>query len=453
MGPASRRPPLHFQANVWMVFFIALGAAGAGCQKGSPLAAPKEVPAAVVSQPLEREVTDFADFTGRTDAVNSVNIIPRVTGYLTKMPFKEGSEVKKDDLLFEVDPRPYQAQFDQAQSQVSLYDAQLDLAEKTLKRYEALEKSTPGAVSKQELDQYRAGVVEAQARVAASKKSLEVYTLNKEFTQVKSPIDGQVSRYYLTLGNLVNQDQTLLTTVVSLDPMHVNFDMDERTLLQIRRAIYQGKITPYDSGDIPVFMGLQGEEGFPHKGSINFVNNQVNSSTGSITLRGVFANPKLTRGPAASSASAVALEGSPTGQGPLLAAPALLPGKTSPRSGRMLTPGMFVRVRLPIGEPHQARLVIDRAIQSDQGKKFVYVVDAENKAQTKYITTGALQPDGLRVVEGLNKDDLVVVGNLQNVRAREEIKPDGPKPMPSLSSSPDKETPKVDKPKVEKPKT
>jgi membrane fusion protein, multidrug efflux system len=451
-GFANRRgpswgPALRSQASLWLIFCAALGLTVPGCEKAKTQAPPKEIPDAVVSQPLERDVTDFADFTGRTEAIHSVNIVPRVTGYLTKMPFKEGSEVKKDDLLFEVDPRPYQAQFDQAQSQVGLYQAQLELAQSTLKRYEALDKSTPGAVSKQELDQYRAAVVEADARVAASRKSLEVYQLNKDFTQVKSPIDGQVSRYYLTLGNLVNQDQTLLTTVVSLDPMHVNFDMDERTLLQIRRAIYEGRITPYETGDIPVYMGLQGEEGFRQRGTINFVNNQVNPSTGSITLRGVFANPKLTRTSPALAASTVALLGSLRGEAPLLAIPALLPPKTTPRSGRMMSPGMFVRVRLPIGEPHRARLVIDRAIMSDQGKKYVYVVDGENKAQTKYLTTGALQPDGLRVVEGLKNDDLVVVGNLQNVRAREEIKPDK-KPMPSLASPPEKETSKVEKPKT-----
>jgi multidrug efflux system membrane fusion protein len=454
---------VRFQANLWLILCTVLGLAVAGCERGKTQAPPKEIPDAVVSLPVERQVTDFADFTGTTEAVHSVNIVPRVTGYLTKMPYKEGSEVKKDDLLFEVDPRPYQFQYDQAQSQVTLYQAQLELTQTTLRRYEALDKSTPGAVSKQELDQYRAAVVEADARVAAAKKSLEVYQLNKDFTQVKSPIDGQVSRYYLTLGNLVNQDQTLLTTVVSLDPIHVNFQMDERTLLQIRRAIYEGKITPYESGDIPVFMGLQGEDGFRHRGTINFVNNQVNSSTGSITLRGVFANPKLTRTSPTSAASTVALLGSLRGEAPLLAIPALLPPKSTPRSGRMMSPGMFVRVRLPIGEPHPAKLVIDQAIMSDQGQKFVYVVDAENKAKQKNITTGALQPDGLRVVEGLSKDDLVVVGNLQNVRNREEIKPDGPKPMPTLASFGDKNAPKGEKkdapksekketPKVEKPK-
>ena len=159
--------------------------------------------------------------------------------------------------------------------------------------YQVLDKTTPGTVSKQSLDQYQATVVEAEARVDAQKKSLEVYNLNKEFTRVMSPIDGQVSRYYLTLGNLVNQDQTLLTTIMSLDPIYAYFDMDERTLLQIHKAILEGKITVPADGDIPVLLGLQNEDGFPHQGTINFVNNHVNSTTGSITMRGVFANPKL----------------------------------------------------------------------------------------------------------------------------------------------------------------
>jgi multidrug efflux system membrane fusion protein len=214
-----------------------------GCNhQGAPAAAAPAPPVVPISQPVQREVTDYAEFTGRTDAVQSVGIRARVTGYLTKMPFREGAEVKKGDLLFEIDPRPYQAQLDQAQSQVTLNQAQLKLARTTLARDESIARSSPGAVSQQQLDQDIASVEEAQARVKTAQASLEVYRLNQEFTQVKSPIDGQVSRYCLTLGNLVNQDQTLLTTIVSLDPMHAYFDMDERTLLQIKRAINEGKI-------------------------------------------------------------------------------------------------------------------------------------------------------------------------------------------------------------------
>jgi RND family efflux transporter MFP subunit len=217
---------------------------------------------------------------------------------------------------------------------------------------------------------------------------------------VASPIDGRVSRYYLTLGNLVNQDQTLLTTVVSLDPIYAYFDVDESTVLRVRKAVNEGRIKRHPQGtEIPVLMGLQGEEGYPHEGTINFVNNQVDPTTGSILVRGVFPNPE------------------------------------PPGGVRLLAPGMFVRIRLPIGQPHPALLVIDRAISSDQGQKYVYVLDAENKAQYRRITTGALQDDGLRVVLGLNPDDRVVVGGLQQVRPQMQIRPDEV-PMPSMASQP-----------------
>jgi multidrug efflux system membrane fusion protein len=374
-----------------------------GCSHGPPQVAPPEPPAIPVSRPVSREVTDFAEFTGRTDAVVAVDVRARVTGYLVKMPFKEGAEVKKDDLLFEVDPRPYQAQLDQAQGQVKLYEAELQLAKSTYARFQALSAAQPGAVSKQELDVYRAQQEQADARLQAFQSSLEVYKLNLGFTKVTSPIDGQVSRYYLTLGNLVNQDQTLLTTVVSLDPMYAYFDMDEPTLLRIRRAINDGKMKPVQAGATPVLMGLQGEDGFPHGGTIDFINNQVNPTTGSVSVRGVFPNPR------------------------------------PPGGARLLSPGMFVRIRLPIGQPHPALLVIDRAIGFDQGLKYVYVLDADNKAQYRRITTGALQEDGLRVVEGLHPDDRVVVGGLQQVRPRMQVRPDDA-PMPTLA--PDDKAPK-----------
>ena len=234
---------------------------------------------------------------------------------------------------------------------------------------------------------------------------MEVYKLNLSFTKVTSPIDGQVSRYFLTLGNLVVQDQTLLTTVVSLDPMYVYFDMDEGTLLRARRAINEGKILRYESGKIPVRMGLQGEAGFPHTGFVNFVNNQVNPNTGSISVRGEFANPKPVGGI------------------------------------RVLSAGMFVRVRLPIGQPYPALLVIDRAIGSDQDRKYVYVVDSKNTVQQRSVTTGALQADGRRVVSaGLTPNDRVVVGSLQQVRPKMEVKTQD-MPMPTFSQAEDVASP------------
>jgi multidrug efflux system membrane fusion protein len=376
-------------------FFVPALLVAAGCSQKAAQVAPAEPPAVPVSNPVARAITDHVDFTGRTDAVESVNVVPRVTGYLVRITFKAGSEVQANDELFEIDSRPYKAQLDQAEGQVKLYQAQLQLAKTTLARDQEISK-TPGAVSAQQLDQDRAAVDEADARVKAYQASTEVYKLNLSFTKVTSPIAGQVSRYYLTTGNLVSQDQTLLTTVVSLDPMYAYFDMDEPTLLRVRRAVNEGRIKLPQNGIVPVFMGLQGEDGFPHEGTIDFVNNQVNSTTGSIAVRGVFANPK--------------------------------PGV----GARLLSPGMFVRIRMPIGEPHPALLVIDRAVMSDQGLKKVYVVDAENKAQERRVGTGTLQEDGLReITSGLSAGDRVVVGGLQQVRPRMEIRPE-PIPMPSL---------------------
>src|SRR5262245_14416139 len=194
-------------------FALTLAGVLAGCGQGPAPVAPPQAPVVPVSQPVQRQVTDYVDFTGRTDAVNTVNVVPRVTGYLVQMPFKEGSLVKQGDLLFLVDPRPYQAQLDQAAGQVKLYEAQLNLARITLER-DSIVAKTPGAVSPQQLDQDRASVAQAEAGVKAAQASLEVYKLNLSFCSVTSPIDGMVARYFLTLGNLVNQDQTLLTTVV-----------------------------------------------------------------------------------------------------------------------------------------------------------------------------------------------------------------------------------------------
>jgi membrane fusion protein, multidrug efflux system len=373
--------------------------ANSGCQPAPAQVAPAGPQELPVSKPVRREITNYVDFTGRTDAVQAVDIRPRVTGYLVRMPFKEGSEVKKGDLLYEIDPRPYEAQLEQAVGQVDLYKAQWRLAQVTYGRDRSIAERVTGGISQQQLDQDMAVVEEAAARIKAYEAYTKVYKLNLEFTKVTSPIDGQISRYYLTVGNLVNQDQTLLTTVVSLDPMYVYFDMDEPTLLRIRKATSAGAVEVAKDGSFPVRMGLQGEDGFPRKGTVNFVNNQVNPATGSIAMRGIFANPK-----------------------------------TGAAGTRLLSPGMFVRVRLPVGKPHEALLIIDRAISSDQGLKFVYVVDGENKVQYRRVTTGSLQQDGLReITDGLSADDWVLVGGLQQARVHTKIQPEQ-RPMPTLAA-------------------
>ena len=315
---------------------------------------------------------------------------PRVTGYLKSAPFKEGAEVEKGATLFEIDQAPYQAQLDQANKQVELNEAQVKEAMADNARAKQLAK-TPGAISKQDVDRYQAAEEEAVAAVQAATASRKVYEINLGYCTVKSPIAGRVGRYYLTAGNLVNQDQTQLTTVVSLDPMYVYFDVDDNTRLRILREVQAGRIETYQKTQLPVDVGLDDEDDrFPHHGMINFVNNQVNSGTGSITVRGQIDNPPAVGGT------------------------------------RLLAPGMFVRVRLPIGKPHKALLVIDRALGSDQGKKYLFVVDPKtNIVEQRRVETGDLQENGQREIKsGLKPDEWVVVGAIQQVHPKMEIRPD-----------------------------
>lgn len=366
----------------------------AGCQQGQPSAAPPQPLAVPVSQPVQRQVTDYVDYTGQTDAVEAVGLRAQVTGYLTKINFTQGAEVKKDQVLFVIDPRPYQDQVDQAKAQLALNQATLQLARVTYNRDRMVGAS---GVSQQQLDQDLAAVNQSQAQVRTAQAALAAAQLNLDFTQVKSPIAGKTSRYYITVGNLVIANSTLLTTVVSLDPMYVYFNIDEATLLRIRRAINTGKIKrPSSQGHVPVFMGLQGEDGYPHEGTLNFLNNAVNPSTGTIAAQGVFPNP--------------------------------LP----PNGTRLLSPGMYVRIRLPIGQPQPALLVIDRAVGSDQGLSFVYIVDSNHVVQYRRVTTGPLQEDGLRVISGgLQPTDWVVVGAIQQVRPRMQVQA-VETPMPTI---------------------
>jgi multidrug efflux system membrane fusion protein len=391
--------PLSTPATaLWLPVVLAALAAAGGCNRRANQPAAPQPPTVPVSQPVQRSVTDYIDYTGRLDAVQAVDVRARVTGYLIQMPFKEGAEVKKGDLLFEIDPRPYQAQVDAAQAQVNLAEANYKLARAENVRSRAIARRDPGAISAEDLERYAAQEAQANAQVGLAKANLETARLYLGFTKVTSPIDGIVSRYYYTLGNLVTQDSTLLTTVVSYDPMYAYFDMEERVILRLREMINQGKLqVPADRTNIPILMGLEGEEGYPHRGTFDFANNTVNPSTGTIAVRAVFPNP--------------------------------LP----PGGRRLLTPGMFVRIRVPIGSPQSAQLIIDRAIGSDQGLRFVYVVDPDNKVRYQRVQTGPLQPDGLRVItNGLAADDWVAIGALQQIRPQIQVVPDR-QPMPTLA--------------------
>jgi multidrug efflux system membrane fusion protein len=360
----------------------ALCCAALGCHRG-PLVPPitEEAPVVTVSKPVERDVTDFVEFTGRTDAPYTWEARARVTGYLVAMPYKEGSEVKKGDVLFEIDDRPYKDDLDKAKGEVERNKAALIKGQADLDIALDTAKLNPGAISKQEIAKRTGTRDEAAGSLKVAEANEAHALLNYEWCKVRSPIDGRVSRYNLTLGNLATQDQTVLTTVVSEDPMYAYCDVDERTMLRVLRKVMSRKTNPLIAKGVPAHLAVADEDGFPHLGFVDFTNNVVSPSTGTISIRGVFPNP------------------------------------ASESGHRLLRPGMFVRVRLPLDEPAPALLVSDTALATDQGEKNVFVVDDKNTVRYQRVTLGALQDDGLRVVaDGLKPGERVVVTGLQFVR-------------------------------------
>jgi multidrug efflux system membrane fusion protein len=337
------------------------------------------VPEVAVSRPVERIISDYESFTGRTAAAVSVEIRPRVTGYITDALYKEGSNVKKGDVLFRLDPRPYKADLDQAEANLKLASAERAVQEATVTRARKLVPT--GAMSKEEFDLALARLNVARAKVLAMEAARERAALLVAYTDITAPISGRVGRRLLDAGNLASADTTLLTTIVSLDPMAVLFDMDERTLLRLA-LLARKKVKSLPEMKLPVFVGLADEQGFPHEGTIDFVNNQVNPTTGTVKARVALAN-----------------------------------------RDEMIKPGMFARVRLAVGSPHKALLVPDEAIRSDLGRKVLYVVDDENKVVSRHVVVGGLH-DGLRVIEqGLRPDDRVIVDGSKRVRPGMTVRP------------------------------
>ena len=363
---------------------LSFGLGLAGCSRGAAQPAAPPPPSVNVSRPVERAVTDYADFTGRIAAVESVEVRAHVWGYLDKVKFNEGALVKKGDVLFEIDPRPYQAVLNQAKAKVEQDKAQLTFDEAEYQRN--LRLIVGRAVSQSDLDKSEAARGVDIANVAADNAIVAARELDLEYTKVIAPVSGRVSRYNVTVGNLVQSgDQnggTLLTTIVSVDPIYAYFDVDERTVMRVRQLIREGKAKSARETEWPVSLALATEDGFPRQGMINFVDNQVNPKTGTLRVRGMFSN-----------------------------------------KDEALSPGFFARVRVPIGPPHPALLVSDRALDNDQGQKILYVVNDKNEIVSRPIRTGALHY-GLRVIEdGLKAGERVVVNGLQLVRPGITVEP------------------------------
>jgi RND family efflux transporter MFP subunit len=375
-----------------------------GCTAEPPAVTPP-APVVSVAEPIARQVTDYEDFTGRTDAVSTVDIRARVSGYLVKVSFKDGDVVKQGDLLYEIDPRPFQEDLERAKGQVERLEAEKKLLAIQVERYRKL--AEKGAGSQQDLDQYLAQQAENVGALKAAHAQVGLAELNLGFTKIEAPITGQISRTLLTAGNLVNADTTRLTTLVSIEPMYAYFNVEEPTMLRVRKMARQGLIHTRRTHEVEVRMGLADDvdRTFPYRGTLDFVNNALDPQTGTILIRGVFSNPYKT-----------------------------------PDEPPLLSPGMFVRVRLSIGLPHEVLLVTERAIGTDQGEKFVYIVGEDNKVVYRRVKLGLLF-DGLQAIEsGLKPGDRVVVNGLQRIRPGIQVQTEAEK-MADLASPADAEGP------------
>jgi RND family efflux transporter MFP subunit len=360
-------------------------------------------PPAIVTAgaPVEMAIADYVEYTGRIDAVDSVEIRARVTGFLKKVWFVkeagaegnavEGTEVQAGAPLYQIDDREYKADLEAAEGELAKADAQQEKAVSDLKR--ALTLKEKGNISAEEYERNETAKKQADANVESAAAKRDRARLNVEFSSITAPISGKISRTEITAGNLIRADNTLLTTIVSVDPINVYFDLDERTLLAIRKLMREGKIkhgsdTGRDDGEsFSVEMGLAIDQGYPKRGYIDFLDNRVNPATGTIRVRGVFDNPEF-----------------------------------QPQR-REMTPGMFARVRVPLSEPHPALLVAERAIGTDQGRKFVYLVNEKNEVVDRTVTLGAVH-ERLRVItDGLKAGELVIIDGLQRVRPGSEVAP------------------------------
>jgi RND family efflux transporter MFP subunit len=351
----------------------------AGCSRGETAtpAAAAPAPSATVATVVSRQISDFDEFTGRFEAVERVEIRPRVSGYISTVNFVQGREVAKGDVLFVIDARPYEAELKQAQAQLAQARSQMTLA--TSEQDRANKLLGAHAISREELESRDAALTQANANVAGAQAAVDTAALNLSFTRVTSPITGVVSRAEITAGNLVASGQTLLTTVVSVDPIYVSFQGDEQGFLNFMNYARKGGAA--DAAH-PVFVGLANEEGYPHQGAIAFVDNEIDGATGTVRARGRLEN-----------------------------------------HDRQFTPGMFARVKITSAKTFPALLINESAVGTDQGLKYVLRVGTDNTVEYRQVKLGPVV-DGLRVVrEGLNVGDTIVVNGLQHVRAGMTITP------------------------------
>ncbi|MFY9987871.1 MAG: efflux RND transporter periplasmic adaptor subunit [Chthoniobacterales bacterium] len=364
-----------FKPVCWVAAVFGILSTGCKPSTQAPILPP---PPVTVATPIHKEIVEWDEYTGRTEAIESVDVRPRVSGYIDQISFKDGQLVKPGDVLFVIDPRPYQDVLDQAKA--NLQDAEA-LRQLKLANFARAEKLFQNKVTaKEEYDTSVAERNEAEAKFAQAQASVNSALLNMDFTQVKSPIEGRISRQLVTKGNLVQTDATVLTKVVSVDPIYAYFNVDQRTVQKYYNQIQGGQLQDPRVSAMPVYLQLEGETGFPHEGLIDFVDNTYNASTGTLQIRGRFQNKDAS-----------------------------------------LYPDAFVRVRIAGTPKHDALLITDRAIATDQGQKFVLLVDDNSVVQVRPVELGPVF-DGLRVVRrGLGPDDRVIINGLVNARPGSKV--------------------------------
>lgn len=350
-----------------------------GCTRPEPSLVPPKPVEVITSKAVTREIVDFEDFTGRIESMERIDIRARVTGHLLHIYFKDGEKVKKNAPLFDIDPLIYKAEFDRAEANVALASPKVKRLKAEFERAKGLFASK--SIGQEAFDKVSGDYFEAAAAERVALAARKVAEVHLNYTKIVSPIDGVASQAMIDQFNLVKADETVLTTVMSMDPVFAYFDVDERTKLRIQRLIQDGKIRASSENEASVLLALSDETDFKdHVGKVSFVDNHFNPTTGTMRLRASFPNPN-----------------------------------------RLLTPGLFVRIRLPIGDPHTSVMIPEVAIGSDLGQKYVYVVGPDNEISQRKIQIG-MQTQTLRVVkEGLKDGERVVVSGLQRVRPRLKV--------------------------------
>jgi RND family efflux transporter MFP subunit len=357
------------------VMVLALG----GCGKPVAKKGPPPAPRVVTTMPEEREVLEYEDLPGRIDPIQEVEIKARVTGYLNKVGFQEGTEVKKGDLLFSIDPREYQAEVDSANAALQQSQAKYLQSQSDFERAKQLSKST--VIAKQELETQGTAVLEAAAGVRSAQAALAKAQLNLEYTEVRAPIDGKISSTNITVGNLVAVGDTL-TSIVQQSPVYVYFEAPERAVLRWDKAVKAASGQGL-TARVQAHVGLLNEEGFPREAKVDFSDNELNAGTGTLRLRAVLEN-----------------------------------------DDRRVRVGLYARVRVSLDKPRPSLLVPERAVGVDQGQRFVYIVNSENKIEYRKVTVGQIFDGLLSITEGLKPDDRVVTEGLLALRPGLVVQPE-----------------------------